>query len=373
MSATSYSPPDAVALTAATRGGRLGPLELGWTLFAAVGIAAMVRYPQAETVPFYLVWVSFSLVYGYRMWPWRPTLAVLGGVVVAMSWVLVHPVENGVLNRQEIFEVPLMATMFLVMVWHTRRRAEAESTTRRLLARERDFLRDASHELRTPLAIARGHLDLIHSGLDDPVSRADAETTIAQIDRMARITDRLLTMARLERAGSLHRVPVDLADLLSAVANGWSRIADRRWVVDVCAQGTICADAERIIAALDALVENAVAATEPGARITLGCHLSSDAAVIEVADEGIGIAPEHHSLVFRRFWRLEDRGGRRVEGSGLGLAIVHSIVSAHGGQVAVHSAPGKGTRFQLTVPLGDCTLHPTPARAASGEANMTAG
>ena len=131
------------------------------------------------------------------------------------------------------------------------------------------------------------------------------------------------------------------------VARRWSAASGRAIAVDADAAVAVPADAERLRHALDALVENALAATDPGDRITVGAQRlhAGDAARLIVSDTGHGIAPEDHDRIFERF----ARGGRsrRGRGTGLGLAIVRAIAAAHGGDVTVHSELGRGTTFTL--------------------------
>ena len=125
--------------------------------------------------------------------------------------------------------------------------------------------------------------------------------------------------------------------------------APRRWQVEVDADGEVPADGGRLEAALDALVENAVAATTDGGRILLRAHRVGDDAILEVVDDGVGIEPEHLGHLFDRFWRAERDRARNPCGTGLGLAIVKAIVDAHGGSVSVDSKPGAGTTFTIRI------------------------
>jgi two-component system sensor histidine kinase BaeS len=124
----------------------------------------------------------------------------------------------------------------------------------------------------------------------------------------------------------------------------------RRWQLEVDADGEMLADGERLEAALDALIENAVAATSDGGRILIRGRWSDGDAVVDVVDDGIGIEPEHLGHLFDRFWRSERSRATRPGGTGLGLAIVKAIVEAHGGSVGVLSRPGEGTTFSIRVP-----------------------
>jgi signal transduction histidine kinase len=330
-------------------------LELAWGAFAAANLAVMFRIPQGQTVPFHFVWVSLTLVYGFRTWGPQPTLAVCVTVCSLTSLAFLGPIVEGRLNADEITEVPLMAAMFIAMVWHARRRAAAmdevrrlADSERRLRERERDFVRDASHSLRTPITVARGYAELIRGAHTASQTGEDATVVLGELQKLTQISERLLTLAKAERPDFLRRTEVDVEELVTRVARRWSAAAPRRWQVAVDADGVLLADAEQLEAALDALIENAIGATNEGDRILLRARAEQGDAVIEVADHGIGIHAEDLGRVFDRFWRGH-RGGHNG-GTGLGLAIVKAIVDAHDGTVAVTSEHGTGTTFTIRLP-----------------------
>jgi signal transduction histidine kinase len=250
-----------------------------------------------------------------------------------------------------------MAAMFLAMVWHARRRAAAldevrrlAESERRLREREHDFIRDASHELRTPITVARGYAELVRAGHDSSETGEDAEMILGELEKLTRISERLLTLARAEQADFLRRAMLDLDELVTRTVRRWTAAADRNWQVEVDADGRLEADPERLESALDALIENAVAATAEGGRILLRAHVHDGDAVIEVVDDGVGILPEHRDRVFDRFWRVASDRARDTGGTGLGLAIVRAIVEAHGGSVTVTSRFGHGSAFTCRLP-----------------------
>jgi signal transduction histidine kinase len=243
------------------------------------------------------------------------------------------------------------------MAWHAKRRQRAvedaeraAETERRVLDRQRGFVRDASHELRTPITVARGHAELIRTMSDDARSSADAEVVISELDRLSRLSDGLLTLAAADHPSFLSTSPVCVDELLTETAARWGPASERELRVTLGAGGTVAIDRGRIEAALDALIENAVRASEPGSAIELASVPGDGTVTIAVTDHGTGIAPEDLPHVFDRFARGDAGRARGSGGTGLGLAIVQAIVEAHGGTVEAVSRPGAGTTMRLRLP-----------------------
>jgi signal transduction histidine kinase len=350
-----------------------GWVDVAWVAFAAANLVAMALVPQWETVPFHFIWVSLTLVYGYRVWESFQTALVLTAVVVCTGVLLTYDVFRQGELADELTEVPLMASMFLAMVWHAQRRVSAMEGLRkvsdanlRLLRREREFVQDASHELRTPITVALGHAELIERGSRDPEMAEDARIVIDELLRLRRLADRLLLLATTEDPDFLSRSSVDIAELLAAAMQRWAPI-DRRWRLGPVEPATVDGDRDRLGLALDALVENAVKHTRPSDEIRLGSRRRGDQVAITVADSGAGMPADRLATVFERFTRLDQARTRDRGGVGLGLAIVKAIARAHGGTVQVRSAPGAGSIFELTLPLG-----PTPSSPAGARRNVLA-
>jgi signal transduction histidine kinase len=332
-------------------------VEIGWGLFSGAAVAFILVMTRWETIPFHLIWVSLTLLYGFRVWKTSTTAVVLGAVVAATGAALVWTVARGEEALDEVAEVPLMASMFLAMAWHAKRRQRAveaaeraAETERRVLDRQRGFVRDASHELRTPITVARGHAELIRTMSDDPRSSADAEVVISELDRLSRLSDGLLTLAAADHPSFLSPAPVCVDELLTETAARWGPASDRVFLVELAAPGTVAVDRGRIEAALDAVIENAVRATGPGASIVLSSQAGDGVVTIAVADRGVGIAPADLPQIFDRFARGDPGRARGNGGTGLGLAIVKAIVEAHGGRVDADSEPDVGTTVRLRLP-----------------------
>jgi two-component system OmpR family sensor kinase len=330
-------------------------VEIAWGLFAAANVAIILKLSHWETIPFHFVWVSLTLVYGIRLWRLRTTMLVLLVVMVVTGAALAWSIGRGHEGPDELAEVPLMAAMFLAMVWHAeRRRTATEEAGRlaesehRLLLGQREFVRDASHELRTPITVARGHAELIRdSGLNGQVSK-DAEVILDELGHLSSLSERLLILTTAAHPGFLSTGPVQVETFVDGLVRRWMPTAARDWQVRVEARGTIHADRERLEAALDGVLENAVKATDDGDTISVECR-SHDAGrlVIEVSDEGRGIRAEDLPRIFDRFTRVETDRARSNGGTGLGLSITKAIVEAHGGSIEVESEAGRGTTFRV--------------------------
>jgi len=212
---------------------------------------------------------------------------------------------------------------------------------------QRELLDDVSHELRTPLTVLRGHLELL-----DPSDAEDVAATrtlaLDEIDRMGRLVADLTTLAKVQRPDFVVRAVEDLGLLTDDVFDKARTLGDRAWSLVSRADAEGAVDRQRLTQAWLQLAANAVKFSEPGSAVRLGSRLSDGELVVWVADEGVGIAPEHLATVFDRFERA---AAGKVEGSGLGLAIVSAIAQAHGGRVEVRSQPGVGSTFEIVVPL----------------------
>jgi signal transduction histidine kinase len=352
---------------------RPGLLDAAWAAFSAVNLAAILLFPGWETVPFHFIWISFTLLYGFRTWAPKPTLTVLGVVMAATAVGIGLDVMRGSEPVAELTEVPLMAAMFLAMVWHARRKLAAEHETRlvseenaQLLATQRRFLQDASHQLRTPITIALGHAELLAGNLTGQEGR-DIQVVLGELNRLRRIAERLLVIAAAEGPEFLHPEPVALDSFIMEILRRWRPTADRRWRLGRLDKATVQADRERLALAVDALLENAVRHTASGDVIKLSIMASGYGEPIRliVADAGQGIPTELLRHVFDRF-RSGDRGHPR--GTGLGLALVRAVARAHGGEGLVSSRPGQGSEFQLLLPAPPGPSAPPPASPAEVDA-----
>ena len=217
----------------------------------------------------------------------------------------------------------------------------------------RALVTDVAHELRTPLTNLRCQIEAVQDGLQTP-DAATLRSLHEETLLLARLVGDLEDLALAESGQlPLHRGPVAIAEAVDTALSAIRPIAAARAIVlsaDVPAALHAHADRERVAQVLRNLLANALTHTPDGGTIRVTGRDSGSQAAVEVADTGEGIAPEHLPHVFDRFYRSDPSRARTTGGAGLGLAIVRQLVEAHGGQVAVTSAPGAGARFTFTLP-----------------------
>ncbi|HEU4385018.1 MAG TPA: HAMP domain-containing sensor histidine kinase [Anaeromyxobacteraceae bacterium] len=228
----------------------------------------------------------------------------------------------------------------------------------RLLRQEKELIANVSHELRTPLSRIRVALDLAAEGNAEKARRFLGE--IAQdLSEVERLVEDILTAARLDlaqgRPGAevpLRREALPGAELVSRAAERF-RSAHPGRALEVSLGGTLPeldADAALLRRALDNLLDNAAKYSEPSEPVSLQAREEDGALLLEVRDLGIGIDPQDLPRLFTPFFRSDRSRARASGGVGLGLALAKRVVEAHGGTVAVESAPGKGTAVRVRVP-----------------------
>lgn len=213
---------------------------------------------------------------------------------------------------------------------------------------QRNFINDAGHELRTPITIIQGHLELLD---DVPPEMAETLDIVQdELDRMARLVNDMILLAKSERPDFLQLETVEVAPFGEELLQKAQTLADRNWQFKQQGQGVIVADRQRLTGALLNLLNNAAQHTQPQDLIELGVVVQQQQVRFWVRDTGEGVALSDQSRIFERFARATN-SRRRSDGSGLGLAIVQAIAEAHGGQVQLASKPGYGSTFTLLLPL----------------------
>ena len=218
-----------------------------------------------------------------------------------------------------------------------------------------DFVSNASHELRTPLTSVRGYIEAAQDALREGATPEPAflETAHANALRMERLLDDLLELSRSESgAPALKKEAVPLREFLPRVAGLHRAEAERRGVALAVSagEGPVRADLRKLTLALSNLVDNALKYGGEGCRVTLSGRVEEGGCVMEVADDGPGIPPEHLPRIFERFYRVDKGRSRELGGTGLGLSIARHIVESHGGTIRVENRPGAGARFTIRIP-----------------------
>jgi two-component system, OmpR family, sensor kinase len=215
----------------------------------------------------------------------------------------------------------------------------------------RRFFADASHELRTPLASLRANAELYEQGVLAERSQVDEAMRRIRLEaeRMSRLVDDMLGLARLDQRPDRPHEPVDLTSLLAGCAER-ARITDpgRRWASDVPVGLAVTGDAELLARAVDNLIANVRAHTPAGTTATIAATAANGEIRIEVSDDGPGVPADRVARIFDRFYRAGTRSER--PGSGLGLAIVAEIAAAHDGRASAQLDYPHGLRVALTLP-----------------------
>jgi heavy metal sensor kinase len=219
----------------------------------------------------------------------------------------------------------------------------------------RRFTADASHELRTPLTAIRTETEV---ALGRPSMPSEHQHLLGSIleecERLTQLTDQLLTLSR-EDAGVARQVreQVDLRALVSGVVDTMRTVAEAKGLhlhLVGSAAVLVHGDEARLRQVFYNLLDNAIKYTPEGGTVEVRVETKDQVAVVTVRDTGIGIAPEHLSRVFDRFYRVDKARTRAEGGTGLGLSIAKMIVTAHGGQIELASVPGQGTACTVTLP-----------------------
>jgi signal transduction histidine kinase len=219
---------------------------------------------------------------------------------------------------------------------------------------QRQFVADASHELRNPLAVIRTNTDV---ALQDEAVPADVRSRLEAVrratERMRRLVDDLLALARLELASGT-RSEVDLAAVVDEVRDELEPLARAHGLAleaRVEPGLRVVADRDAVKRALANLLDNAFRHSPTEGTVRVAAERRDGWAVLSVADDGPGLSPVEQELVFERFWRSDASRSRESGGAGLGLAIVRRIAESHGGAVGVASESGAGSTFELRLPL----------------------
>jgi heavy metal sensor kinase len=353
----------------------------GSLLIGAVG-SDMATRSAASAAPRYVVEVGVStertestlrqvlllLVVGL---PIAVAIAVAGGFVLVRR--ALEPVDGIARKAEQITQLnlsdrlPVMRTgdeleSLSISLNHMISRLEdAIQTSKR-------FVADASHELRTPLTVLRGELEsLAQDAQLRAHTRESLGSLLEEVDRLAEIVESLLALSKLDAGDtSSERVKFDLGELATTTAEQMSLLAEDKNISVTCEvteQVMVEGDRARMKQVVVNLLDNAIKYTPNGGRVLLKISRNAREAILDVADNGMGIPAEALPHMFKRFFRVDDSRSREQGGAGLGLSIVKSICNAHGAAVEVTSTPGEGSRFRVRQPLaGDPPVRPFAPR-----------
>lgn len=241
-----------------------------------------------------------------------------------------------------------------VLDWAKARRSEIKELKERERFR-REFIGNVAHELKTPIFNIQGYiLTLLEGGLEDEkVNRDFLERASRGVDRLTKIVEDLDMISRLESGVMvMHIKRIDLSEVVAETFEEVRLQARERGVkLKSGLEGPqwVMGDKDRLVQVFTNLLVNAINYGREGGFAEVRCFSMDDRMVVEVVDDGIGIAQEHLPRLFERFYRIGASRSRHEGGSGLGLAIVKHIMDAHGQTIVVSSEQGKGTTFTLTL------------------------
>jgi signal transduction histidine kinase len=279
-----------------------------------------------------------------------------GGEVAAVLHV--EDARAGTFDPGELITLETLADGIGILLRTAELYEALESTNARLVELDRmksELLNVVAHDFRAPLAAILGWAELLNEPADGTSERTRerARAIVAAASRMAALMDRTLDTTRLETGQFAFDFRlVDLAALLRETVAQLASDPAHPLRLELPEEPVPCwADGERIAEVVENLLSNAVKYSPAGGEVCLTLVRQREAAVVSVADHGIGIAPENLGRLFRPFSRVHDRRATGIEGFGLGLSICERFVRAHGGRLDVESVPGEGSRFSFTLPL----------------------
>jgi len=228
----------------------------------------------------------------------------------------------------------------------------AHRQTEHTLQLQRRFVADASHELRTPLTTIRGNLGLLkrQPPIAEEDERAVLDDMVEETDRLIRLTNDLLVLARSDAGRSLRSERIPIAPLVDDVCRQAKLLGEQCTIAcQAVPDVSVLGDQDAIKQVLLILVDNALKYTPAGGTITIGAEKPDRVVNIRIADTGPGIAPDDLPHIFERFYRSDE--ARSGDGAGLGLAIAQELIEAQHGEITVKSEIGKGSTFTVSLPL----------------------
>ena len=222
----------------------------------------------------------------------------------------------------------------------------------------KDFVVNVSHEIKTPLTAIKGFVETLYQGGVEKPEEIERFLGIIQkhVDRLSSILDDLLSLSRIEQENERQAIELENKPIVevfnSAVQICRSKAEEKKIDISLTCNEQLISyfDPTLLEQAVVNLLDNAIKYSKPNSTIQLSADIIESEVKIIVEDQGIGIAKKHLPRLFERFYRVDKARSRKLGGTGLGLAIVKHIAQAHGGQITVKSALGKGSTFTIHLP-----------------------
>ncbi|MGM1047091.1 MAG: ATP-binding protein [Bacillota bacterium] len=281
----------------------------------------------------------------------RQTLNPLNNMVEAVERTDAGNLADRFPDQQGQQEIDRLAESFNSMLERLDISFRAERESKEQMRR---FIADASHELRTPLTSIHGFLEVLLRGAANHPDQLEAalRSMHGESNRMKKLIEDLLLLAKLDRAPELQLKETQLDMLIMEMEPHLRMLADERFVSFNLEQGIRCmCDPDKLKQVVLNLFHNAVQHTDPKkGQIEVSLKLHEKQAVLTVSDNGQGIPSDHLPHLFERFYRIDNSRSRKYGGSGLGLSITQSIVEAHGGMIEADSKVGEGSVFRVIIP-----------------------
>lgn len=306
-----------------------------------------------------LIVFSFTFIITYHLYHYTLQRFIYRKIKLIYKFIY----QTKATKREEFFYENLLPQKSIeevsddVQKWAQNRRDEIEVLQNNEQFRK-EFLMNLTHELRTPIFTVQGFIEtLLNGAIDDKeVNRRFLTNASKGIERLVRLVDDLAEITKLE-SGKIPIVKEDffIQELITEVFEELSLKAKERNIKFTFKKGTegaleVSADKQKIKQVLVNLIENVLKYGNENGTVTAGCYLVDDAHVyVELSDDGPGIAEEHLSRIFERFYRADRSRNSKIGGTGLGLSIVKHIIEAHGQTVTVRSTVGVGSSFGFTL------------------------
>ncbi|WP_426565280.1 sensor histidine kinase [Angustibacter sp. McL0619] len=259
---------------------------------------------------------------------------------------------------------PLSAGHLLLLV-------EDRTQAHRVEEVRRDFVANVSHELKTPIGGLSLLAEAVQDASDDPaaVQRFAARMQV-EASRLSHLVQEIVDLSRLQVADTLHPPRLVVVDEVIAEAVDRCRLVASAKDVELAVSGEpqarVFGDRDLLMTALRNLVDNAIAYSGAGTRVSVAVTMHHGLVEVKVTDQGVGISEEEQARIFERFYRVDPARSRSTGGTGLGLAIVKHVSANHGGEVTVWSQPGEGSTFTVRLPAAPGDLVPAIDQPAVG-------